>query len=445
MQFLRLAVTLCCVVIRVSIISAITAGADIHIIGLSVVANASLSDAAGQAIQQADLIIGSARQLKLIDDECQRMASRPTQQVLPALSELKDLLADKQGKNIVVLASGDPLYYGIGRWFSNNFTANRLAFYPAVSSVQAACHALGLALQDVVVISLHGRPLEKIRTVLQANQTLLVLTDKHSSPQALAQECMRAGFEQSQLTVCENLAYPEQCIRHYSVSELLALNYLEVHPLHVTVIKTAGKGGVQPITPGILDHHYQTGKTAGTGMITKREVRLIVLSMMQVSNGDVIWDIGAGCGGVSVELARWNSHARVYAIEQNAGRLALLKNNSAHFGVSSNCFPVLGRAPSAFIDLPEPNKLFIGGNDGELTDLLPMLWDRLPLNGILMATAVTDQTKQALEQLCQSTGHMDIECVELAVGRGELGQTGFEFKRKRPVMVLKLLKTERVP
>ncbi len=427
-------------VIRVNTINASIA--NIHIIGLSVVANARLSDAASQVIQRADLIIGSARQLKLMDAELNGMECMPAQQVLPALSKLKQLLESKQGQSIVVLASGDPLYYGIGRWFSKNFSAEKLAFYPAVSSVQAACHALGLALQDVDVISLHGRPIERIRAVLQATQTLLVLTDKHSTPQALARECMRAGFEQTQLIVCENLAYPDQKIRYYSASELLRLDNLDVNPLHVTVIKTAGKGGVQPITPGILDHHYQTGEIAGKGMITKREVRLAVLSMMQVSNDDVIWDIGAGCGGVTVELARWNSRARVYAVEQNKDRLALLKMNSENFGVSSNCFPVIGRAPNVLDDLPAPNKVFIGGSDGELSDLLPMLWARLPSNGLLMATAVTDKTKRALELFCQSIKPVEIECVELAVGRGELVETGFEFNEKRPVMVLKLVKTE---
>jgi precorrin-6Y C5,15-methyltransferase (decarboxylating) len=164
--------------------------------------------------------------------------------------------------------------------------------------------------------------------------------------------------------------------------------------------------------------------------------------MMQVSNGDVIWDIGAGCGGVSVELARWNSRAHVYAIEQNADRLTLLKKNSVNFGVSSNCTPVLGKAPDALAELPSANKIFIGGSDGEISGLLPLLWDSLPLGGVLMATAVTDKTKQALEQFCLSICNVEIDCVELAVGRGELDNSGFQFNQKRPVMVLKLIKTE---
>lgn len=417
-----------------------TSTANIHIIGLDVVAQARLSAAALEAIKRADLVIGSSRQLALIDDVLAQQKTPPVKQLLPALSELRGVLAGYSDRSVVVLASGDPLFYGIGRWFTKNIDTNQLAFYPAVSSVQAACHALGLALQDVEVVSLHGRPLEKIRTKLQANQTLLVLTDKFSTPRALAQECLLAGFNDSQLSVCENLGYPHQRIRHYSAEQLLGLTELEVDPLHVTVIQIAGLGGVQPITPGIADQLYQTGQTAGTGMITKREARLVVLSMMQVSNDDVIWDVGAGCGGVSVELARWNDRATIYAVEQNAERWALLKKNCTQFGVVSNCFPILGRAPEALMNLPSPSKIFIGGSDGELTVLLPQLWTKLAVNGVLMVTAVTDQTRQALETFCQSLTNADIECVELAVGRGELTQTGFEFNKKRPVVILKLLK-----
>jgi precorrin-6Y C5,15-methyltransferase (decarboxylating) len=165
-----------------------------------------------------------------------------------------------------------------------------------------------------------------------------------------------------------------------------------------------------------------------------------VLSMMQVSNDDVIWDVGAGCGGVSVELARWNDRATIYAVEQSSERWALLKKNCTQFGVVANCFPILGRAPEALMDLPSPSKVFIGGSDGELSVLLPQLWTKLAVNGVLMVTSVTDQTRQTLETFCQSLTNADIECVELAVGRGELTQTGFEFNKKRPVVILKLLK-----
>ena len=423
-----------CAATRVNIIN------KIHIIGLGVVAQAQLSDQALQAINKADLIVGSKRQLQVIETVLNALPKPPQCQQLPALSALKNLINAHTASSVVVLASGDPLYYGIGRWFSRHFAVERLVFYPAVSSVQAVCHALGLALQDVDVLSLHGRPLETIRRYLQMNKTLLVLTDKHSTPQALAKECYAAGLLESEVWVCEKLGYKEQRIRHYSVNDLLALGPLEVDPLHVTVIKTKGRGGIQPVAPGIVDHAFQTGQAAGTGMISKREVRLAVLSMMGVVDEDIVWDVGAGCGGVSVELARWNSRAQVYAIEQNEERLAWLTCNIRQFGVSLNCHPILGRAPLAFEALPSPSKVFIGGSDGALSILLPDLWQRLPEHGVLMATAVTDKTKDVLQRFCQSHLNASIECVELSVGRGELTDNGFLFNKKRPVMIVKLQK-----
>ncbi|WP_370298389.1 precorrin-6y C5,15-methyltransferase (decarboxylating) subunit CbiE, partial [Pontibacterium sp.] len=148
---------------------------QLHIIGLGVAEQAQLSLDAQQALAAADMVIGSERQLQVVDH---LLGESPTL-TLPKLSELKALITSyaKEGmQSVVILASGDPLYYGIGRWFSCQFPDEQLRFYPAVSSIQAACHRLGLSLQDVNVLSLHGRPLEKIRTQLKRNSTLVILT-----------------------------------------------------------------------------------------------------------------------------------------------------------------------------------------------------------------------------------------------------------------------------
>jgi len=422
---------------------------NIHIIGLGAAEPAQLNGAALKAIDDADLVIGSARQLQLIEANLSALADKPRTIELPKLSKLKALIDANDLASVVVLASGDPLFYGIGRWFGKNFAADCLHFYPAISSVQAACHALGWSLQDVDVISLHGRPLDKIRSTLQPKQLLAVLTDKHSGPKALAAQCQQAGLTGSTLWVCENMGYAKQRIRSFSVAQLLALDNLDVDPLHLTMIASEGhmtmiaSEGHMPALPnvaGIPDTAYATGQAAGKGMITKREVRLTVLSFIQPSNGDVIWDLGAGCGGVTVELARCNDRAQVYALEQDPQRLNYLQDNSRTFGVSANVHPVLGRAPAALADLPSPTKVFIGGSDGELRGLLTTVWALLPAHGILVVTAVTDKTRQTLADFCHSAIAADIECSELSVGRGELTESGFEFNNKRPVMVLKLLK-----
>jgi len=155
----------------------------IHIIGLGVTEKAELSELAKASLLTSSWVIGSERQLAVIED---LLPETINQKVLPPLQDLSVWLADKCAESITVLASGDPLYYGIGRWFTKHYASDNLRFYPAVSSIQAACHELGLALQDVDVLSLHGRPLSQIRKIIKPSQNLLILSDKNSVPQALA-------------------------------------------------------------------------------------------------------------------------------------------------------------------------------------------------------------------------------------------------------------------
>jgi precorrin-6Y C5,15-methyltransferase (decarboxylating) len=390
----------------------------IHVVGLGVAENAQLSDDARCALQHADIIFGSDRQLATIASidfgisnvDNINDSETTKKQLLPPLSQLKIELNRLQNHTIVILASGDPLYYGIGRWVNNHCSASILYFYPAISSIQAACHQLGLSLQDVEVISLHGRPLVSIRRVLKAQKTLLILTDKHSQPHHIAKECVDAGFEQSRLWVCENLGYPQQCVREFSLDDVLTDKELSLKtsfdPLHVTIVSVQGKGDVLPEFPGIPDEHFSTGEVAGKGMISKREVRLAILSLLQTARQDVLWDIGAGCGGVAVELAHWHPRAAIYAIECHEQRLQHLAINRDRFGVVNNLHIVQGRAPEILPDLPAPNKVFIGGSDGELLKLLPYVWSLLPVAGVLVVSAVTDNTRNIVDDFISA--HLDI-------------------------------------
>ena len=406
---------------------------QIHIIGLGVAEQTQLSVAAEQALQRSAVVIGSERQ-------CSTLSLSGLNVIpLPKLSALKALLKTYEGMDVAILASGDPLYYGIGRWFTKNFRIEQLTFFPAISSVQAACHRQGLSLQDVSVISLHGRPLEKIRSQLKANKTLVILTDKNSQPQILAEECQAAGFSQSQITVLENLGYQQEGRQErkqsFSVDELLSQPGKLFDPLHVTIINVVGKGGVLPEFPGFPDSHFVTGEEPGRGMISKREVRLTILSYLQPTKDDVIWDIGAGCGGVAVELAYWNEHATIYAVECHQQRLHYLQQNRQRFGVVQNLHIVEGRAPEVLADLPVPNKVFIGGSNGELEKLLQGVWEALPEKGMLVASGVIENTKKQLQRFAKGLQPQQLESVELAVKRGHLDNGDLQFVPKLPVEI----------
>lgn len=391
---------------------------EIHVIGLGVSAQANL-DLEAQALLAsltvADKVLGSTRQLAtLTHSPCQ---AQP--QALPKLSELADYIARWQQQGVTklaVLASGDGLHYGIGAWLGRfaqgNPRISKIRYYANVSSVQVACHRLGLAMQDVQVVSLHGRPLASLRRYLQPNRCLILLTDSLSQPQHIAQELVQAGLDESQLQVCEALGYEHEKLTGYCAKELAELDD-EFDPLNLVVVTTSGQRSFYPSAPGIAETSFVTDKGQGKGMITKREVRLAALSYLAPDAEDVVWDIGAGCGGVSVELAYWQAKAKIYAVEHHPERLACLEENRQRFGVMQNLHIIAGRAPQALAELPLPNKVFIGGSDGTLDSLLAQVWSLLPVGGCLVVSAVTENSR------CQLMGFMNAR--DLAADAAEDG------------------------
>mgnify|MGYP003385852833 CR=1 FL=1 len=419
----------------------------IHVIGLGVSEQAVLTANAMGALKQSEVIIGSPRQMETIFNIAVDPVASPISKgqkfvALPKLNELKTLLTGFSDKNVCILASGDPLYFGIGRWLGKNIQNEKLVFHPGVSSIQAACHKLGLSLQDCDAISLHGRPVETLRSLIRHNQTLVILTDKHSQPKRLAQECFNMGYHDAKVTVCEDLGYEKEQLRSFSIEELIDSSAIKFSDLQVTVIET-GISKSMPQFPGFNDELFITGKEAGKGLITKREVRLAVLSLLQPSRGDVAWDVGAGCGGIAVEWAYWNKAGQVHAIEHNDQRFDCLQQNSQRFGVVDNITAIQGRAPAVLDSLPQANKIFIGGSDGEMSELLAFCWMQLPENGVLVVSAVMEKTKQQLltfrDELLM-VGSATIETSQIAISRGEELAGQLVYRPNLPVTLFRFQK-----
>jgi len=437
---------------------------EIAVIGLGVTENAMLSEQALLALQSADLVIGSERQLltlekqlafqpkleALTEGEQQQVEPKaqvlpPRTEIIPKLKQLKALIETEQ--KVVVLGSGDPLYYGIGTWISKNFHDATVRFFPAVSSITQACHSLSIAQQDVNVVSLHGRPLAKLKVELKAQQTLLLLTDKDSMPQHIAAICEQTGFTQAEIIVCERLGYSQQKISRFSVSELLTAesegNLQNFDALHVSFVICGANKGYLPEFPGIKDANFETGELGSKGMISKREVRLSILSLLQPSKRDIIWDIGAGCGGVSIEMAYWQPKAKIYAIEHNQARFDCLLLNKQKFGVVNNLKTTFGRAPSALAELPAPNKIFIGGSDGALPELLESLWEKLPENGQIVVSAVMEKTKSQLLDFYikrSDVNDSELETLQVAVNKSRTLGGQLAYRPALPVSLFSFIK-----
>lgn len=421
----------------------------IHVVGLGVKENVKLDQETQAVLAKADCVMGSQRQLDTVFEYLEKNVSQTNDDyrlLLPPIKELKatfEALKQKGKTNIVVLASGDPLFFGIGGWLSRHFDAKQLRFTPAVSSVQAACHKLGISLQDATVVSVHGRPVETIRRHLQANKTLVLLTDANSTPQVLAKECIDAGLNQSQMHICEAIGYQQEKLSRFVASELVENKALAFDSLNVVVIETSDQTSFYPEFPGIEDDKFITDKGDGKGMITKRDVRLSALSLLQICDKDVVWDVGAGCGGVTIEMSYWHEKAHVYGIEHHLGRQECLSANRNRFGVMNNLTLVSGRAPESLQALPQPNKVFIGGSDGNLDTILSHAWQRLAKGGVLVASAVTENTKLALQQFMQlrvSEQDADYESKQISHAKLDLLAGQHLYRPNLPVTLFKFKK-----
>jgi len=419
----------------------------ISIVGLGASEAAQLSDSAMSTLLSAQMVLGSKRQLKTVEHLLTDSQFTP---LLPKLDLIETVLEQyyNQGvRSVVVLASGDPLYYGIGSWFGRNFSPEKLTFYPAISSVQEVCHRLGLSLQNVEVLSLHGRPVGKLRRSLKDDQTLLILTDAQSTPQILADELVDAGYYQANITVCEALGYSYEEVEKFDVKSLLR-HPKSFDPLHISVIETGRTVKPMPLFPGFDNHHFITDGDKNRAMITKAQVRLTVLSLLQAKAGDIIYDIGAGCGSVSIELNYWCAEAKVFAIEKNEQRFQCILKNQKKFGLVTNLHPVQGAAPGILAKLPKPNKIFIGGSDGMLPQLLERLWGQLEVGGQIVATAVLENTKHHLVGFLNernARGDANVMSQQIAVSHSDYLAGQLVYRQALPVSVFSFVKTIATP
>ena len=295
----------------------------IDVVSLGVGDSATLSGDARRAISCADVLIGADHHFQEV---CELASTALCIKYPSPFNKLGELLKTHAGQKITVLASGDALFFGVGRSLCNLIDRSLLRFHANVSSVQACFHAIGMPWQNVRVMSLHGRPTSSIRRELRPGIVLAVLTDTISTPQVVASELVNADMAESTMWVCESMGSDEQVVNTYKACELANSNK-RFHGLNVCIAQLNSNGQHLPTFPGIADHLFVTGSRPGFGMISKREVRLSLLSCMQPVPGEIAWDIGAGCGSVSVEWSRWNPLGKIYAIESNEERVSYLNQN----------------------------------------------------------------------------------------------------------------------
>jgi precorrin-6B C5,15-methyltransferase / cobalt-precorrin-6B C5,C15-methyltransferase len=336
-----------------------------------------------------------------------------------------DWLLGRRGEETVVLASGDPMHFGIGSTLAAKLEPDEYKVIPAQSAFSLAAARLKWALHDVACISLHGRPVESLARHLAPGVRILALTSSGQTVQEAAQVLDGAGHGGSALTVLEHLGGPNERIAalkpHDAEHETFSdLNVLAIECEIIPLTQTLGH------VPGLPDNAF-----VHDGQLTKREVRAATLAALRPYPGALLWDIGAGCGSVGIEWMRAAQGARAIAVEDNAERLAMISANAKALGAPELQI-MAGHAPAALSGLPSPDAVFIGGGISD-TDVFERAFQALRLGGILVANAVTVEGEARLITLAKAHhGELSRIAVSRAAPVGEF----LAFKPLMPVTML---------
>lgn len=354
---------------------------NIAVIGTGMDAAENL--AAHPALAGADAVIGGARPLKAV-------AALPARKI-PLGKDLAAVLDEaealvSQGKTVTVLASGDPLFFGIGAALAERFGPGRLTIYPAVSSLQAAAARLALPWASVAAVSLHGRqsPLPLAHALIRGGPVCL-LTDRVHSPAAAARFMLERGRTNYRAHVFARLGRAEESIWHGSPEALSVADFPEPNVLFL--LPDASLPAPVPLHAGQPESAYAHERS----LITKWPVRAAALAALRIGPGHTVWDLGAGSGSVAVEASAlaWRGH--VLAVEKNAARVAHIEENRRRFG-AANLDIAHAALPGCIPALPAPDRVFIGGGLGAdrtgAGQIIRQAWERLKPEGRMVVSCV---------------------------------------------------------
>jgi len=354
------------------------------LIGIGEDGPAGLGDEAKRLIASAPVVFGGTRHLELMNP----LITGETHAWLSPFERSVETVLARQGKPTVVLASGDPFFYGVGATLSRRIPAAEMMVIPAPSSFSLAASRLGWPLQDTVVLSLHGRPIDLIRPHLHPGRKILALTSDGKGPAELAALLQSSGFGPSEVTVLEALGGPHEKVSRQTAADftLSGINDLNICGIEV---KAEAGARILSLSAGLTDELFEHD-----GQITKREIRAMTLSALAPRHGELLWDIGAGSGSIGIEWMLADSSLRAIAIEASSERAARIRRNAADFGVPGLVI-VEGEAPAALSGLPAPDAIFIGGG-GSDAGVIDAATGQLKSGGRLVANAVTTEMEAIL-------------------------------------------------
>jgi precorrin-6B C5,15-methyltransferase / cobalt-precorrin-6B C5,C15-methyltransferase len=398
----------------------------VSIVGMGV-SPADVTPRHRKIIEGADLLVGGKRLLDRFGDSPaeKKTITRDLDGVIRLVRERMETDA------VVVLASGDPLFFGIGGRLVEALGPENVSVFPNVSSVAAAFARIGEPWQDAAVISLHGRPGESaLLAALDRGSTVAVLTDPRQSPAWIARRLIHHRRRDYRLCVLEQLGTEDERVGWYG---LAAAADREFASLNLVILKPVDAGdGIAVRTPYLGMPESAFARQGG--LITKAEVRAVAISKLRLSPGQTLWDLGAGCGSVGIEASLFLGTGRVVAVEKRADRVVQIEENRRRFGVETLAV-VQADLPAGIETLPAPDRVFIGGGGNRLEAILTAVAKRLEPGGIVVVNTVLISSVETVSRILNQLDCIT-EMIQIQVNRGQAMPWGERLQAQNPVWII---------
>ena len=352
-----------------------------------------------------------------------------------SLEELVDRIERDAHRDLVVLASGDPLFYGTARYVCGRLGKDRFEVVPHVSSMQLAFARVKESWEEAFLANLSGQSIERVIDRVRSSETVGLFTSEQWPPAAVARTLLEEGIDSFQAYVCENLGSPDERVTQGSLADIAKDSF---GPLNVMILVRKARAADKPGQVGRRlfgnpDESFLQSRPK-RGLLTPAEVRSMALAEMGLQIGSVVWDVGAGSGSVGLEAARIAREGRVYAIEMDPDDHRLIIANAERFSVK-NLHAVLGRAPEAWADLPDPDAIYVGGSGRDVSMLVEEAWKRLKAGGRLVTACNSIENLAAVHTMLRARSS-DAAYWLVTIARGIEQLDRIRFESLNPIFLI---------
>jgi len=410
--------------------------AKIPIVGIGGDGLGGLAPTSRALLTNAEVVLGSEGTLTLLPEL--KGQGRP---IGTDLQEVVEFIKSNLGKTrMVIVATGDPLFYGVARYLCDRIGKDAFDVIPHVSSMQLAFARIKESWEEAYLTDVGKRPLDEVLDRIRTAETVGLFTSEQHGPPQIAQKLLARGIDYFRAYVCENLGGPDERLTQGELAEIAAMDF---DTLNVLILKRkpnrpdVARAGLKLMRFGNPDETFAQSRPK-SGLITQAEVRALALAQMDLQPGSVVWDVGAGSGSVAIEAAQLVAPGIVYAIEQEAPDCHLILANMESFGIK-NVKPVFGMAPAVFHDLPGPDAIFIGGNGGEVARLLEASYGALRPAGRLVVNVGTIEMLSAVYAVMKTLAP-PVQVHLVNVARGVEQMDALRFESVNPTFLLTVRK-----